>query len=482
MLFNSIGFAIFCPLVIIIYFALEEKSHRAALIWLLIADYFYYMCAGAAFGALLFGVTFVTYLCGRVCGNISFSRGWRHLALIAGCTVNVSLLVFFKYFNLFSEMILKDPALKIILPVGVSFYVFSSLTYVIDTYRGEQKVQKDFIKYALFVSFFPTLLAGPIERSVNLLPQFDRPHRFDYGKAKRGLIKMAVGYFMKLVIAQRLAITVDLIYGNVDDVSGFLLLLATVFYAFQIYCDFASYSSIASGLATVLGFEVIENFRQPFFAKSCSDLWRRWHISLNNWFINYVYIPLGGSRKGRVRKYLNVMAVFTLSGMWHGAALHYVLWGMLSGLFQVTGDMTKGIRQKISDAFPVHNKNTAVLHRCFQVFLTFVFFVIALVFFRADSTRQAFTVFGKIFAGMHLSDIAANSIFDLGLGTFNMLYLLAGMVLLVIYDVINEKTGDAAGFISKRPTYLRWCIYYVMILMMLGSAAIGAKQFIYFDF
>ncbi len=482
MLFNSIGFAIFCPLVIIIYFALEEKSHRSALVWLLLSDWFYYMCAGVRFGALLFAVTLITWLCGMACGNTALSHNKRKAAMIFGCVANVGLLAFLKYFNLFEEFILKDSAMKIVLPVGVSFYVFSSLTYVIDTYRGEQKVQKDFIKYALFVSFFPTLLAGPIERSINLLPQFDTPHRFDYARIKRGLIRMAVGYFMKLVIAQRLAITVDLIYGNVDDVSGFLLIVATVMYAFQIYCDFASYSAIAKGVAIIMGFEVTDNFAQPFLAHSVSNLWRRWHVSLNNWFINYVYIPLGGSKKGKLRKYVNTMAVFTLSGMWHGAALHYVIWGMLSGFFQVMGDVTKPVRKRLEDRFPVRGGVMPHIHGAFQILVTFACFVIALVFFRAESTAQALVIFGRIFTPMSLSEIASVSIFDLGLGVFNMLYLLCGLALLIIYDVINERTGDAPLFIATRPTWMRWCIYYVMILMMLGSASIGAKQFIYFEF
>ncbi|MBO4373882.1 MAG: MBOAT family protein [Lachnospiraceae bacterium] len=482
MLFNSIGFAIFCPLVIIIYFYLEKKSHRAALVWLLLSDYFYYMCADVRFGALLFAVTLITYLCGRVCGNSTYSRGRRRAALIMGCIANVGLLIFFKYFNLFEEFIMKDDSLRIVLPVGVSFYVFSSLTYVIDTYRGEQAVQKDFVKYALFVSFFPTLLAGPIERSVNLLPQFDNVHGFDYERTKSGLVRMACGYFMKLVIAQRLAITVDLIYGNVADVSGFLLLLATVMYAFQIYCDFASYSSIAKGVALIMGFDVTDNFAQPFFAHSVANLWRRWHVSLNNWFINYVYIPLGGSKRGKLRKYINTMAVFTLSGMWHGAAGHYVIWGMLSGFFQVMGDVTKPFRERVAGRHQTDNKTVLQLHGALQILVTFACFVIALVFFRAESTGEAFTIFGKIFGPAAFSDIASFSIFDLGLGVFNMIYLLCGLALLVAYDVINERTGDAPLFLATRPTWMRWCIYYAMILMILGSAALGAKQFIYFEF
>ncbi len=484
MLFNSIGFAIFCPIVIIIYFLLEKKSerHRAACIWLLLSSYFYYMCADIRYGLLLFAVTLITWLCGRVAGNSARIIKTRRLALIIGILINISLLIFFKYFNLVNSLISEDPALKIVLPVGVSFYVFSSLTYVIDTYRGEQAVEKDFVRYALFVSFFPVLLAGPIERSVKLLPQFDEAHHFDYERTRKGLIRMAYGYFLKIVIAQRLAITVDMIYENIHDVNGYLLLLGTVLYAFQIYCDFASYSSIALGVGQIMGFQLTDNFKQPFLARSCADLWRRWHISLNNWFINYVYIPLGGSRKGRIRKYINIMTVFTLSGIWHGAALHYVLWGMLSGLFQVLGDILKKPRERIIKAFPVHNKTTEKLHSALQVICTFMFFVAALVFFRADSTSSALIIFSRIFTDMKLSYIAQTSPFELGLGVFNLLYLAAGMVLMVIYDLINEKTGDAAAYIAGKTTMKRWIIYYAAVLMIIGSASIGAKQFIYFAF
>ena len=489
MLFNSVAFAVFCPLVIIIYFILEKEPgrHKAANLWLLVSSYFYYMCADVRFGLLLFFVTLITFFGGMLCGikedKIKGAAGnLRRAALICAVAVNISVLFFFKYFNLLSELINSDSALKIVLPVGISFYIFQSLTYVIDTYNGKQKPEHDFLKYALFVSFFPVILAGPIERSVNLLPQFDERHSFDYERIRHALIRMAYGYFLKIVIAQRLAIAVDLIYDNFYDVNGFQLLLATVLYAFQIYCDFASYSSIAVGVGELMGFKLTENFRQPFFARSCAELWRRWHISLNDWFRNYIYFPLGGSRKGVIRKYFNIMTVFTLSGMWHGAALHYVIWGMLSGAFQVMGDILRPLREKCTGILPVHNGFTRRCRVILQVLITFMLFVTSLFFFRAESAGAAVFILKKVLTDTNIAGIMATPLSGLGLGVFNLLYLIAAMVLMIVYDTVNEKTGDAASAIAKCPAALRWGIYYTVVIMLIGSAGLGAKQFIYFEF
>ncbi len=484
MLFNSVGFAVFCPLTVIVYLILnkEQKRHKAANIWLLITSYFYYMCADIRFGALLFFVTLITFAAGGVAGDDKKDKNIRKAGLAAGVFANVLILFFFKYFNLLSEFFRADSAMKVVLPVGISFYIFQSLTYVIDAYRGLQKPEKSFLKYALFVSFFPVLLAGPIERSVNLLPQFDEVHRFDYERIRHGLIRMAAGYFMKIVIASRLSIVVDLIYDNYMDVNGFQLILATVLYAFQIYCDFASYSSIAVGVGELMGFKLTENFRQPFLAKSCAELWRRWHISLNDWFRNYVYFPLGGSRKGSFRKYLNIMIVFTLSGMWHGAALHYVLWGMLSGAFQVAGDILKPIREKAVKTLPVHTDATHRVHTVFQVLVTFGLFVVSLVFFRAPSAGSALVIFNKAVTDTGIAQILDTPPSGLGLGVFNLLFLLVSAVLLIIYDAVNEKTGDAPKAIADSPRILRWGIYYLIVVMLIMSASIGAKKFIYFEF
>ena len=484
MLFNSVGFAIFAPLTVIVYliFDKEPGRHKIANIWLLIASYFYYMCADVRFGALLFFVTLLTYFAGMGAGDLRKSLSARKAACFCGIVLNIGILFFFKYFNLLSSLIRSDSAMKIVLPVGISFYVFQSLTYVIDSYTGKQAPTRDFLKYALFVSFFPVLLAGPIERSVNLLPQFEERHTFDYERIRHGLLKMASGYFMKLVIAARLSIAVDLIYDNYMDVNGFQLLLATVLYAFQIYCDFASYSSIAVGVGELMGFKLTENFRQPFFSKSCAELWRRWHISLNDWFKNYVYFPLGGSRKGSVRKYLNIMVVFTLSGMWHGAALHYVIWGMLSGLFQVLGEVLMPVRKRVfAFAQPGKGKSVKAVD-ALRVVGTFILFVIALFFFRADSAGAALYIIKKVLTDTGISQILATPLSGLGLGVYNLVFLAFAMVLLLIYDLVNEKTGDAIKAIEGQRTLIRWGIYYLIVIMLIMSASIGAKKFIYFEF
>ena len=470
MLFNSVEFAVFLPVVAIVYFILEAKakSHTVSNIWLILASYFYYMYADPRYGLLLLGVTLVSFGSGYLLRDGNMEAGKRKSVLAIAVVLLIGLLFFFKYAGLLSSLIMRDDALKIILPVGISFYIFQSLTYVFEIYQGKGKTAPSFISYAAFASFFPVLLSGPIEKSSHLLPQFEKRHRFDYERIRHGLIRMAYGYFLKLVLASRLAIAVDLVYDNYMDVTGYQLLLATCLYSVQIFCDFASYSTIAIGVAEILGFELTENFTQPFFTDSCASFWRHWHITLNNWFRDYVYIPLGGNRKGTFRKYLNIFIVFTLSGMWHGADITYILWGMLSGLFQIMEALITPLRKH----FP----------RWLKVFFTFMLFTLSMLLFRSDDMEQAVIVISKVFTRFEPASILTTSPFELGLGVFNLMYLTAGLILLIIYDVINEKTGDAAGCIAKRSTPVRWCIYYLMVVMILGSSSIGAQQFIYFQF
>lgn len=483
MLFNSIGFAVFFPTVVLIYFWLDGKPgwEGKGNAWLLAASYFYYACADPRYALLLLSVTGITYAAGLATGDGTLPSGKRRAALIAGVAANLSILFFFKYFNLLAGLFQKDPALKILLPVGISFYIFQSLTYLFDTYGGKCRIQKDFLKYALFVSFFPVLLAGPIERASDLLPQFDERHRFDYERVRHGLFRMACGYFMKLVIAQRLAISVDLIYGHYGDCTGYQLFLATVLYAFQIYCDFASYSAIAVGAGEVMGFRLMENFRQPFLSRSLGEFWRRWHISLNSWFRDYLYIPLGGSRKGRLRKYLNVLIVFTLSGAWHGAELHYILWGALSGLLQVLGDMLKPVRKKACDVLRLKKALEGKPGDVCRILLTFFFFTVSLVFFRAGSVAEAVQITGRIWTRFEVKSVLSTSPFALGLGSFHLLFLAAGLGMMILFDLVNEKR-DAIALLLSQKKAVRWTVYYLMVLMMLGSASLGSQQFIYFAF
>ena len=330
--FNSIQFMLFLPLVLLVYYVLPD---RVKYIWLLICSCFFYMCWNAAYITLIAGSIVVTYACGLWLARLNAAqltdeeRSKKKKAVVALCLViNLGILFFFKYFyfmldnlNLVLSAVnipLNRPSFDILLPVGISFYTFQALGYTIDVYRGEIKAERNLLRYALFVSFFPQLVAGPIERSRNLLSQLETPKKFRLENMQEGLYLMLWGFFMKIVIADRIAIFVDQIYGpNYADYGGLTVIAATVLFAVQIYCDFGGYSAIAMGSAKMLGVELMENFNTPYFSRSVAEFWRRWHISLSSWFKDYLYIPLGGNRKGKLRKHLNIMITFAVSGLWH---------------------------------------------------------------------------------------------------------------------------------------------------------------------
>lgn len=327
MLFNSIQFLIFFPIVVALYYLIPKKVRY---IWLLLASYYFYMSWNAKYALLLLFSTFVTYLSGLALGYMKNKqlagpvkkRGMK-LCVAASFTLNLGVLFWFKYFDFAVDNInyvlsklhitLLNPQFDIILPVGISFFTFQALSYTVDVYRGDIKAEKNFLKYALFVSFFPQLVAGPIERSKNLLKQIEKEHSFDAAKFCDGIYLMLWGFFLKMVLADRLAIVVNTVYGDIVQYGGMYVVVATIFFGFQIYCDFAGYSTIAMGAAKVMGFELMENFNAPYLAASIADFWRRWHISLSSWFRDYLYIPLGGNRKGKARKYLNQLIVFAVS-------------------------------------------------------------------------------------------------------------------------------------------------------------------------
>lgn len=332
MLFNSAQFLIFFPVVVLFYFIIPSKFKN---IWLLFASYYFYMCWNARYIVLIAFCTVVTYLCSFFISRYE-AKHIKTFFLIICLLCNLSILFIFKYLNfalltlnrslsIFSIQ-LNLPVFDILLPVGISFYTFQALSYTIDVYRGTIKAEKNFLTYALFVSFFPQLVAGPIERSKNLLSQLNETRSFDYDRIKSGILLMCLGYFQKMIIASRAAALVDTVYNNYETYSGLPLLLAILLFSVQIYCDFGGYSMIAIGAAEVLGIKLMENFHQPYFAESIQDFWRRWHISLSTWFRDYVYIPLGGNRCKRSRKYFNLLVTFLISGLWHGASMHFVIW------------------------------------------------------------------------------------------------------------------------------------------------------------
>ncbi|MGL6168515.1 MAG: MBOAT family O-acyltransferase, partial [Fusobacteriaceae bacterium] len=347
MLFNSLQFLIYFPIVVLLYFLLPFKFRW---IWLLIASYFFYMNWNPKYAILMGTSTLVTYLSGILIekSNSILEENQRNkmrkLWVFLSFGINLSILFFFKYFNFLGTNItyilskihigVKIPNFDMLLPVGISFYTFQALSYTMDVYRGDVKAQKNLGKYALFVSFFPQLVAGPIERSTHLLAQIDKEYNFEYERVKNGLLLMLWGLFKKIVIADRLAVLVNTVYNNPTNYEGFVLIIASVFFAFQIYCDFSSYSDIAIGAANVMGYDLMKNFNRPYFSKSIGEFWRRWHISLGTWFRDYLYFPLGGSKVSKSKRYRNIMVVFLVSGLWHGASWNFIVWGGLHGIYQ----------------------------------------------------------------------------------------------------------------------------------------------------
>jgi alginate O-acetyltransferase complex protein AlgI len=357
LLFNSIQFVFFFPVVVALYFATPPRFR-----WILLlgASYYFYAAWKPEYLVLIFASTAVDYLCGRGMAAWSAQRV-RKLLLFTSVGTNIGMLFAFKYLNFFSETMRAVfahfnvfhgmPAFDILLPIGISFYTFQSLSYTIDVYRGHTQPERHFGIFALYVSFFPQLVAGPIERSYRLLPQFFEHRGFEPARVTAGLRLMLWGFFMKLVIADRLAIYVNEVYGDPHAYAGSALLLGTYFFAFQIFCDFAGYSSIAIGAARVLGYDLMQNFDRPYFAGSIREFWGRWHISLSTWFRDYVYLPLGGNRVARWRWHVNLLAVFMISGLWHGAAWTFIVWGALHGGYLVVSLLTRDVRDRAWQAF-----------------------------------------------------------------------------------------------------------------------------------
>ena len=346
MLFNSYNFLIFFPIVTLIYFLIPQ---RIRYIWLLIASYYFYMCWNAKYVFILLFSTAITYASGLLIARANKckeeDKKIRIKKIFVGFSfiINLAILFLLKYFDFaidnanrvlshFSMQVI-NPTFDVILPVGISFYIFQALSYTVDVYREDVKAEKNFLKYALFVSFFPQLVAGPIERSKNLLKQVHEKHYFDAQRVKDGLLLMIWGGFQKIVIADRVAIVVDTVFNKFPQYGGMYIVVATILFAFQIYCDFSGYSTIAIGAAKVMGFQLMENFNAPYLSMSVAEFWRRWHISLSSWFRDYLYIPLGGNRKGKFRKYVNLMIVFIVSGLWHGAQWSFIVWGALNRYF-----------------------------------------------------------------------------------------------------------------------------------------------------
>lgn len=479
MLFNSLSFAIFLTIVFIIYWALP---HKLRWIVLLTSSIYFYMSWDVKYVLLLLFTTFISYAC-AIGLERAEEKKKKKILMVTALVAGLGCLFFFKYFNFASESVAKllnvftiqvhPVTMKLMLPVGISFYTFQTLGYVIDVYRGEVQAEKNFAKYATFISFFPQLVSGPIGRAKHLLPQILGERKFDYEKATDGLRLMAWGFFKKIVIADTLAVYVDTVYDSLRLYRGFPLLFVAVLYSIQIYCDFAGYSDIAIGTAKLFGIELMKNFDSPYFSTSVKEFWSRWHISLSSWLRDYVYISLGGNRVSKGRNAFNLMATFLISGLWHGANWTYVVWGGLHGAAQII-EKFLFTRDK--------NKKISKIGWWCSVICTFIFATFAWIFFRAENISDAFYVIGNMFHGITNPAVYVGQMSYLAIDKLTLLGMIVGIILLTIYDYCSLKK-DVLAWVKDLKAPIRWCIYVGFILFLIFNIPVtSGQEFIYFQF
>jgi len=482
MLFNSIDFAFFLPIVFILYWYVFNRDLKLQNLFLVFASYVFYGWWDWRFLTLILFSTFVDYAIGLQL-NKEDNENKRKALLFASIAVNIGFLGFFKYYNFFLDNFIdafsffsatfKANSLNIILPVGISFYTFQTLSYTIDTYKRKLEPNTNFIAFAAFVSFFPQLVAGPIERATNLLPQFNRKRTFNYSYASDGMRQILWGLFKKIVIADNCAEYANFIFDNSSTLSGSTLVLGALFFTFQIYGDFSGYSDIAIGTARLFGFKLMKNFAFPYFSRDIAEFWRRWHISLSTWFRDYLYIPLGGSRGSISIKLRNVFIIFIVSGFWHGANWTFIVWGALNAIYFLPLLLSKNNRNHLDTV--AKGKLLPNLKISFQILLTFGLTVFAWIFFRAESISHAFDYILGIFS----SSLFSFPRFD-GMQQASITILITGIFLCMEWVGREEEYALASlGLKWRRP--FRWAVYYVLIFVIffLGGRE---QEFIYFQF
>lgn len=485
MLFNSFQFLYFFVIVTSLYFLLP---HKFRWMLLLISSCYFYMAFIPVYILILI-FTIVIDFCAGILIEKSIGKK-RKLFLVTSLIANIGVLAIFKYYNFINENLTgllgnihittHLPYLSILLPIGLSFHTFQAMSYTIEVYRGNQKAERDFGIYSLYVMFYPQLVAGPIERPQQLLHQFKQKHGFKYQQVADGLKLMAWGLFKKVVIADRLAFIVDIVYKRPHSYHGLNILLASVFFTYQIFCDFSGYSDIAIGAARVMGFKLMKNFNRPFHSKSIAEFWRRWHISLSTWFRDYLFIPLGGSRFP-IRQCINILIVFLISGLWHGAAWHYIEFGASSAIFMIFGLLTINIRTKIARVTGIAKH--ANLYAALQIAVTFTLIVTVMIFFRANNTSDAIYIIKSMFIDS-FTDIL-NMIRHIAIGRIASDADIIGCFGLIIFlETVHffQSRINIIEFINAKPWFIRWSVYYVFIFLLVCGATSNNTEFIYFKF
>ncbi|MBN2158000.1 MAG: MBOAT family protein [Spirochaetes bacterium] len=522
MLFNSLEFFIFLPAVVLLYFLIP---HKWRWIWLLVSSifffcyfyystyipgkvpFYYYIFVAVA---LLSVIIVNYYIALRIEKCRASGSHTGSLYVFIGVAFPLILLFIFKYFNFFNQSIaqianflgLRYPSavLNILIPVGISYYTFHSLSYLIDVHRGTINAERHLGIFSLYMLFFPKIVAGPIERAKRLIPQFYEEHVFDYQRTADGLKLMAWGLFKKIVIADRAAIVANEVFNNPQGYFGIYLIIASLCFIFQVYCDFSGYSDMAVGIGQLMGFRLTDNFKRPYLSKSISDLWRRWHITLISWLRDYVYIPMGGNRVARWRWQYNIMVVFILSGIWHGANWTFIIWAAMNGFYQLFSIWTNSIRNKFTSFIGL--SKVPKLHNAIKIINTFLLFTFAGIFFRANSTSDGwyfitnlFTGFGKLmkivialdYEKLRLLLVPQNKVTFLGFSkpAFfpEMITLFLTLVVWGAIEIIQENSSRPLRIIiSEKPWYFRWALYFGMLFALVFLGVYSNQQFIYFKF
>ncbi len=500
MSFNTLDFFLLFAVTVLLYFVLPRKLKNPVL---LLSNLVFY----AVYDWILILYLILTTLAAWGFGLlIEKGRGRKSgkAFMIAGVLSNVLVLVFYKYFNFLSANVgsllgVKEPVrLSLVVPLGISFIVFTAISYIVDVYKEKTPAEKNLFRFSLYMTFFPKIVQGPIEKAGDMLPQFDQPHRFDLLRFRKGMLWVLYGLFMKMVVADTAAIAVDTVYGNLTEYSGAAVLFATVLFAVQLYADFAGYSYTALGAAMVLGFDLKQNFRQPYLSLSVSEFWRRWHMSLNVWLRDYIYIPLGGNRCSKARKNFNTLATFAVSGIWHGADWGYLIWGLLNGLYVIAEGFLKGLSGKDKEKkekVPAHSEKQepSRLAKMGKGLLTTILVGFSWIFFRGRDLGTSFTVIRTIFSKFHLIEFMkyiyhglrnGSTVFGLD-ARYGLAVLALGILTVILVD-LYENRHDLAGKLAGGNRAIRWTVCFLLIfaIMLFGVYGYGysASSFIYTGF
>lgn len=471
MAFNSFSFWLVFPIIFGLYWLIPGKFNQLRKAFLVITSYLLYMNWKPAFAFVLMGVTLVTYLGGRILSQENTQRKRRPVWMFA--LLGLLPLLVFKYYNFINDSISAGldtiglkfamPGLNWAVPIGISFFSFQAVGYMLDVYHGRAKVEKNLLDYGLFVSFFPQVISGPISTAEELMPQLKTVRKFDYQRGVQGLKYLLWGMFIKLVVADRLGLFVDTVYANYVHYSGATCFVASLFYTIQIYCDFAGYSLIAIGIARTLGFNLIDNFRRPYFATSITDFWKRWHISLTRWLTRQIYIPLGGNRCSRIRNYWNILVTFLVSGIWHGANWTFIIWGAIHGILQI-----------IEKAFGWHKyQGNSWLVKALRICGTFLLVNFAWVFFRMPNIGDASGIISRMFTSTGVPDLS-------DLGGSVLIILIISLIILAAKDIRDEFFPARIRLMNSR--VVRWSAYVLLFCMILTFGVLDGGQFIYVSF